>query len=308
MDDKLEKIRELIPCQTYDHYLAAKCCFHDDKNPSLMVYPDRYYCKSCGASGTTSRLLRFLETGNFHSSEFEIYHPQLWKKLGDFDPEDVVFEAHDFLKKHWDITYYLKDRRIDTEFVHLMIGYLDGYYIFPIFGGNHEVLGLVARAGPVLQEQTGTRYMIPPNQDLNLLYCPDWDKVQSESYVLVPFGVIDAVSLGILDYPVVSGTVGHNLTAETFQHLRKKIIFLPDGDHWDDAPARKLASALDWRGRVAFLHYPEGTKDCNEVLIKHGPGALIKMIESAVSEVHHRFIANMEKIDGSRLAIRLQTN
>lgn len=293
MDSKLEKIRDLIPCQTYDHYLSAICCFHEDKHPSLMIYPDRYYCKSCRASGTTSRLLRFLETGNFHTTEFEVYHPQLWRKLGDFDPEDIALEAHDYLRKHWDIAYYLKERGIDIEFTRLMIGYLDGYYIFPILGGNHEILGLIARAGPVLQEQTGTRYMIPPGQDLNLLYCPDWDKVQSENYVLAPFGIIDAISLGILDYPVISGTIGHKLNIDSFQRLRKKIIILPDGDHWDDAPARKLAASLDWRGRVVNLDYPEGTKDCNEVLNKFGVSTLKEMIDSALQAINFKFSIRM---------------
>lgn len=284
MDNKLERIADLIDCHRYDHYLAAKCVFHEDRNPSLMIYPDHYYCKSCGNSGTTARLLRYLETGNFHTSEYEVYHPQLWRKLGDFDPEDVCIEAHYYLKHHPDILYYLRDRKIDTLYETLKIGFLDGYYIFPIFGGNHEILGLVARAGPVLQKETGIRYLIPPHQDLSLLYCPDWDQVQESNYVLAPFGVFDAITLKMMGYPAISGVVGHKLMVESFQHLRKKIIFLPDGDRRDDRDARLLASSLDWRGRVIFLNYPPDAKDCNEILIKHGPEVLKIMIDNAVGE------------------------
>lgn len=298
MDTKLEQIAELIPCHRYEHYLAAKCVFHEDRNPSLMIYPDRYYCKSCGESGTTARLLRYLQTGNFHTAEYEVYHPNLWRKLGDFDPEDVALEAHYYLKKNWDRSYYLKQRGIDSLFSPLLIGFLDGYYTFPIFGGAHEIMGLVARAGPVLQEQTGIRYLIPPHQDPNLLYCPDWDKVLKEDYVLAPFGMVDAMTLHLIGYPVISPTTGHNLQPEAFKHLRKKIIFLPDGDHRDDRTARELASQLDWRGRVAFLDYPDCTKDANEIYCKYGARLLKDMIGDVLKQIPFHFSLRMEHING----------
>lgn len=303
MDNKLEKIAELLDCHRYDHYLAANCVFHEDRSPSLMIYPDRYYCKSCGQTGLTSRLLRYLQTGDFHTSQYEVYHPTLWRNLADFDPEDISLEAHYYLKKHWDVSYYLRDRKVDTEFMRLLLGFLDGYYIVPIFGGNKEILGLVARAGPVLQGQTGIRYLIPPHQDLNLLYCPDWDRVQNESYVLSPFGIFDAISLDMVGYPAISETTGHNIGPDAYTHLRKKIIFLPDGDHKDDKAARQLASSLDWRGRVINLDYPDGTKDCNDIMVKYGPHVLRGVIETALSAINQHFSINMENYFGSRKSV-----
>jgi hypothetical protein len=268
MDKKLERISELLPCTRYDHYLAVKCIFHEDRSPSLLIYPDRYYCKSCDAHGLTSYLLRRLEGGSFRQGDYETFHPSLWRNLDEVDVESIALDGYYYLKRHPDLGYYFRNRGIpDTVSAQLLLGFLDGYYIFPILDKFRNVQGVIARAGPVLQEAKGIRYIIPPRQNLDLLYCPDWSLV--ETWAFVPFGIIDAISLSMAGFPAISGTVGHNLSREAFKGLRIHLIFLPDGDHKDDRLASDLACD-DWRGQVLYLKYPDGMKDCNDLLRKVG--------------------------------------
>lgn len=282
MDSKLEKIAELIPCTRYQNYLSARCIFHEDHNPSLLIYPDRYYCKSCDAHGLTKFLLQKLEGGSFHQGEDQIFHPALWHYLQDMDAESVCLDAHYYLKRHPDLGYYFRNRGIPDNFSEqLLLGFLDGYYIFPILDNHRNIVGIIARAGPVLEREKNIRYLIPPHQDLNLLYCPDWSLVTT--WAFVPFGIIDAISLTLAGFPAISGTVGHNLSVEAFHNLRIRLIFLPDGDHRDDKLATTLASA-DWRGQIMFLEYPEGMKDCNDLLRMTGLETFKEMFSRIIPE------------------------
>lgn len=268
MDKKLERIADLIDCTRYDHYLATRCIFHEDRSPSLLIYPDRYYCKSCDAHGLTSYLLRRLEGGNFSQGDTEAFHPALWRNLQEMDMESICLDAFYYLKRHPDLGYYFRNRGIpDSQSQKLMLGFLDGYYIFPVRDQKHAITGIIARAGPVLQKEKNIRYIIPPHQSLDLLYCPDWEQVQD--YAFVPFGIMDAISISLAGFPAISGTVGHNLSRKAFDGLRMPLAFLPDGDHKDDKLARDLA-CMDWRGRLINMTYPDGLKDCNDLLVKLG--------------------------------------
>lgn len=282
MDNKLERIAELIPCTRYQHYLSTRCIFHEDHTPSLLIYPDRYYCKSCDAHGLTKFLLQKLEGGSFYQGEDQIFHPSLWHYLQDMDAESVCLDAFYYLKRHPDLGYYFRNRGIPDSFSEqLMIGFLDGYYTIPIMDRHRNIQGIIARAGPVLEKEKNIRYLIPPHQDLNLLYCPNWSQI--DTWAFVPFGIIDAISLSLAGFPAVSGTVGHNLSVEAFHDLRIRLIFLPDGDHKDDRLASILTSS-DWRGRILHIQYPDGMKDCNDLLRNCGLEIFREMFSRITSE------------------------
>lgn len=277
----LDEVAELLSCTRYDHYLAAPCIFHQDSSPSLMIYPDFYICLSCGKKGKTSQLLRQLQ-GNppFQQEPIARAHPGLWRSLNidDLDLDTITYDAHNRLKGNLDNAYYLKTRGIFSQITPLHIGFIDGWFIFPVYNDQHRVQGLVARAGIANQEIYKKRYIVPPHQPA-MLYVPDWKLTKEAKQLYLVFGIIDAITLNMIGIPAITGTAGHNLPVELFNDIRKRLTIIPDGDGADDKTARGLCPQLSWRGKLSRLPYPEGTKDANEIYCRYGKDKLIDWIK-----------------------------
>lgn len=267
------------------HYIATTCLFHNDSNPSLIIHETTYSCMSCGAHGRTSQLLKMLETGKIFSKKETKYYPQLWRCLQDEDTdiEDLSLEAYKRLQSgNRDNQFYLKKRGIPPNWIKkLLIGYYQGWYTFPIISDDYEIAGLVARAGETMQTQSQFRYMTPPGQPV-MLYVPDWKLIQSSPYIMVVYGIIDAITLAICGFPAMSFSQGHKSPPELLSSYRKKIYLIPDGDAKDDKTVMDLALALGWRGKIMQLPYPDGAKDCNDLLVKLGEDGLKSLLEEMV--------------------------
>jgi hypothetical protein len=144
----------------------------------------------------------------------------------------------------------------------LDIGWIDGWITIPIpdrYGGDG---GAVARSTDPKSE---FRYVIPEGQD-NMLYAPSWGRVRESDYTFVVFGMLDAISLYQLGYPVITPTNGKTTDPELFAEIRKPMIILPDAG--EELDGYKLASALGWRGKYWSMIYPPGCKDINDWLVK----------------------------------------
>lgn len=262
----LDDLVELLPQATkYDNYISCCCIFHDDHSPSLLVNEKTYKCLSCGKWGRTKELLRLI-TGVGNQISEKAYKPALWWTidLKERDYEDVALDAHHWLMNHLDYAYYLKQRGIAISIRKMYLGYLEGYYIFPILNEDRDFVGLIARAGPVIQESKGVRYIIPPGQP-PLLYT-DWSLIHKAQAVFAPYGVMDALSLISYGIPAVSGSVGHKIPGDLFQKIRKKIYILEDADGKDHKAAVQLMTELGWRGKVVRPDYGPGNKDLNDLL------------------------------------------
>ena len=293
MNDLLNTIADLIPCRKYGNYLTCNCLFHEEQNPSMFIYADSYRCLSCGAHGKTTKLLLMLEGKSVRPSK-KALTPHLWRYMGEgVDIEDVAIEAHHRLKQSQDTGYYLKQRGIWSEFHRLMYGYLDGWFIFPVFDDQKAIIGLVARAGAIAEKNYNMRYMIPPGQKPQL-YVPDWKMVKDAPYLCLTYGIIDAISLCIAGIPAISGTTGHVVPVELFAKLRKKIYIIPDGDGKDWEVSAKLATELSWRGKILTLDYPEGTKDCNDVYIRNGLESLSTLVNHTIA-CDNKYTFNIRK-------------
>lgn len=255
---------ELQFSHKYSHYVTGLCPFHDDHKPSFFVYPDKYVCLSCGAHGKTSTLLEKLkpQSGLIRGSvpaEKYFHNPWTnWVKKVQFDK---IFE----ISLKFAPSQYLVNRGIDKITQRkLEIGMLDNWIIFPIKDENGWIVGGVARAGE--DNPTPHKYVLPAGQDPSLLYIPNWDIFMSKNYVLVTFGILDAVTLSMLGYSALSVTTGKHATAHSFDTIRKRTIIIPDVG--EEASANILASKMGWRGQVARLQYPDKTKDINDLLWK----------------------------------------
>lgn len=244
----------------YETYIVSRCPFHSDTRPSFFVYPDKYRCASCGAWGDTSKLLAKIKpsAGSLLApvSQASFHNP--WTKW----TKNSTLEKVLTVAWQYSPSKYLKDRKIDADTQKkLGIGILDNWITFPIRDIDGKVCGAVARAGE--DNNSLAKYVTPSKQDPNLLYVPSWKRCFQKDTVFVTFGIIDAVTLHAMGYAALSTTSGKRVNSSAFDKLRKKLVFIPDQNEEKDA--LQIAAKLGWRGNVARLQYPVGTKDVNDV-------------------------------------------
>lgn len=264
----------------YSSYFVTFCPFHENRNsPALFVYEDdgRYRCASCGAKGSIQYLAK--KIGSHFSPELTQRQKSnilpRWKKweqeYGNL--EGIVAHAHKSLLKFHQIDGYLKKRRI-YEFVEKgNLGVTGGWLIIPTYDCGGKLVDVVARG----INKGVTRYVVSPQKNgLRPLYVPNWGIVQASQEVYVVYGIVDAISLCLLGFPVITGLTGQSLSAELLKPLGKRFIIIPDRD--EERSAHKLANSLGWRAKVKELDWLDGTKDCNDVLMKYGKEQLVSLL------------------------------
>ena len=175
------------------------------------------------------------------------------------------------MKKAWRTTkkrpsIYLTNRGISPDVqTKLGIGFLDDWHTFPILNPKRKLIGAVARKGE--DNPSDAKYVVPSGQNPNWLYVPDWNRIKNNKTIYLTFGILDAISLYICGVASMSTLSGQRLQPEALNHIRKLIYFIPDRGEED--AAHKIASKLGWRGKVMKVNWPENSKDCNDLFIKH---------------------------------------
>lgn len=264
----LDRICDLLSVSyhNYGDYIACQCLFHDDSRPSMFIYPDKYRCEACGAWGWSANLLKKLE----QDSGLVIGKPKRINFSNPFSKWMAEQTLADALRLAWENnkkspSLYMRDRGISAkDQLRLGIGMRDGWITFPIRSEDGKIVGATARA---LDNKEKAKYVVPTGQDPNLLYVPDHKLLQNTKKIFITFGIIDAVTLAIYGFPAASTTSGKRLDASSLHNIRKLLLFVPDKH--EEAEANKIASQLDWRGRVIKVNYPDDSKDINDIHIKH---------------------------------------
>ena len=261
-------------------YLSACCVFHPDNNPSMLVYEDGFKCLACNERGSLQKLLNELnQTGTGFERKLGSFTKSKrtpWRKwLSARAIPELVYDAHQLLKLNPSQDYYLRRRGIAKAIDELRLGWLEGYYFFPILSKKKQVISLVIRGGESIEQLAGTRYLIPPDH-LPMLYVPSWQLIEEQEEVRVVYGIIDAITLFLLGKAVITGSAGKSIKPELFDEIRKPIIIIPDRN--EDEDGLKLASGLGWRGKVNRISYPDDSKDCNDLFLKHGEQYLLSVI------------------------------
>lgn len=237
--------------------ILGKCVFHDDSNPSLLVFKDGYFkCLGCNKYGTWETLWNKLQ-GQPVSVQAE---RTIWQtpKIANENLEEVCYQAHEDLLQFSSYQWYLKMRGISERIETAEIGYWYGWYTFPIRDNEGNFKTAVFRAAPHIQEVTGQRYWIPSGKPT--MYVPDWRLIEKSKYIFVVFGIFDALVLNDLRMPVVTSTSGNNtFRPEWLDGYRKRVYIIPDQK--EEKVAIKLASALGWRGSPKYLTFPDKCKD-----------------------------------------------
>lgn len=261
-----EVIEYLDYAQKYSNYIAAKCVFHDDNRPSLIIHEDYYKCLACDAKGKTENLLRKLKglptqpqiRGSF-SNPFT-----KWSKMGEELPHSLKI-AWQTLNEH--PSEYLTVQRGITDETRrkLGIGWRDGWYTFPIRDECRKIVGAVARADQT--NPTSAKYVTPSGQDGNLLYIPSHEFIKEQGYVYVLFGILDSVTMYQLGIASISTTGGKRCDFEAFSGIRKRCLFIPDKG--EESDALNITKHMGWRGKTQKVNWPDDAKDVNDLWVKY---------------------------------------
>lgn len=261
-------IEKLEGAHRYERYIVALCPFHSDTRPSFFVYPDKYWCASCGKWGSTQSLIDQLDTFGI----YQTYTPAPPGRV-DFHNPWSKWSRNSEISRILEIAFrnspvrYLQDRKIDRDVQRdLHIGIIENWITIPITDPEGKLIGAVARKGEGNPSQS--KYVIPRGQDPNTLYVPSWDRVTAMGKIYLTFGILDAVTLYAAGKAAISTTAGMRVSPSAFDIIRKKIIIIPDLG--EEKEALKLAAKLGWRGDVLQFDYPYPAKDINDLVWKCG--------------------------------------
>lgn len=270
-------------CRRYEGYLAARCIFHDDQHPSLMIYEDdRFFrCLACGTTGTFDYLYEVLRGRGPKQPRGQAVRwnlPSLGIERKEI--EGIAVAAHRALIEFPDaLDWYFRTRGVEGRILPCKLGWMSGWGTIPIHDQRGAFEGLVLRAGSHIERANGLRFHQPKGQK-PLLYVPDWPLLDRSDTLVVVFGLFDALSLSEARYAVCTTTGGKDgFNPEWLDFWRKKIVVIPDLG--EEETAMKLVGKLDWRGFVYKFPYEGDEKDMNDCLVKR-PNDLVKILSSVL--------------------------
>lgn len=244
----------------HGRYFSAQCPFHDDTEPSLLVYPDGAYCLGERRRYGLAQIER--KVGGQKPTNTTAHKTFDWRHAP--DPETIADDGFRAIRRQPSLADYLVRRGLHRTYIHeTMLGWWEGWYTFPIYGADANFRGLVIRASPAIEEKTKVRYLTPPGQP-EMLYTPDWTlwtSLMKLTDLLVVYGIFDCLLLNQLGLSAVTSTLGQKLSSHLLSPLRCSLTVIPDNHPHEIQSAQKLASELGWRGRVKLLDYPIGVKD-----------------------------------------------
>jgi len=266
----LDQVKELVG----DHremsrgYIFAHCPWHSDESPSLLIFEDGWYkclaeCEGSGHNGTgpIDRLYEELSNPGVvrpHRNGHKAPLPTVPTKLDDI--ESLVWKAHADLKANDEYKWYPKQRGIDDRIEVAKLGWWNGWITVPIFGEDSSIQGVYLRSTPPQEKVTGARFIQPIGQH-PMLYCPDWRLWKASPSVAVVYGMMDALVISSLRFPVVTTTGGSkSFDPSWMDHWRKPVYIFPDAEG-DDKAAADLAAELGWRARIIRLPYDDEVRD-----------------------------------------------
>jgi len=247
--------------QVYERYMAALCPFHSDSHPSLLVFKDGWFtCRACNKRGTWKTLWN---KANGLNVQIRPDTKVNWRgpDLEGLDPHELAYRAYDDMQNFESLAWYLEMRGLENRIEQQMLGYWNGWYTIPMFNENREFLNVAFRAAPHVQQATDMRYWCKGNA---VLYVPDWKLVLDNKYLVITYGLLDALTLTELRIPAASPSNGQlSMKTEWLDNLRKVVYIIPDQD--EEEAARRHAKELGWRGNVVLMDWHDHCKDINDL-------------------------------------------
>lgn len=293
---------QLTIAQVLEHYgLRADknhrlCCpFHEDKTPSMQVYPEtntvHCFSANCKVNGKAIDVIDFI----LHKEGISKHEAILKAKelVGYKEPDQPfeklfkVFQAT--LKKNEKALGYLKERGIEKA----QAGFNEGTWenlkhcvIFPLRNRKEKIVSLYGRS---IYNNEEARHFYTRNR--KGLY-PGYPRGDAKLVILTE-AVIDAATLSQhTDFTTLAcyGTNGftqeHEQAIRELKQLEEVVIFF-DGDDAGREGARKIAEKLHGvrpEIKLSQVTTPEG-EDVNSLIHSHESGILMHLVESRTAFV-----------------------
>jgi DNA primase len=279
------------------------CCpFHDDKNPSMQIYPktNTYCCFSSNCSAGTGDQIEFIQkmekcskhnalkiAGQLIDVPMKQYTDVPMEKLADEKEkiktmEEIFTELQEQLKQNTEALSYLQSRNLNSE--KLEVGYnpipksiikdLKNCIVFPLRDKENKIVSFYGRS---ISNNTDQRHFYL--KDRKGIY-PGYPKQETEKLIITE-SIIDAASLMkseelIMNNAAVLALYGTNgLTEEHIEAIKStsnlnEIIFMLDNDGSGKAATDKHSKALHEllpNIKISTVELP--MKDVNETLVAH---------------------------------------
>jgi len=286
----VEVLSDFIKIKKSGSEYEALCPFHKEKTPSFKVSPskDIYKCFGCGRSGDSIdflmghenmdyvKAIRYL-AGKYHieiSEERKVYEKPL-PRLEKLQPATIK---------------YFEGRGISNNTL-LRMGISESMEWMP--KANKEVPAICfnyLKDGELVNIKFRAKDKdFKLHKDSELIFY-NLDSLENETTAIIVEGEIDALTLhecgiyNVVSVPNGAGT-GHQQLKyldNCWQYFEGKTQIMVFTDN--DEPGLRLRDEISrrlGRDRCYTVDYPEDCKDANEILMKHGKGMVLSVIEQA---------------------------
>ena len=241
----------------------ARCCFHDDNNPSLSINLRRevYLCHACGAKGNFTKFGIENKREVYHDSfDSLLTEKEIEKQI--FDVDSVKLNGRNFLnKRYWD---YLMEREINNSVVkRFNIGYCsEGFYsdriIIPFGIGFTARSVYTSRQGRLIYGRDFKKYLYPLGlQTSKILFNFDKDR----KVLILVEGVFDVLRLASegIEATAVLGCLLSDSQIEMLCASQAERVYLSfDGDIAGDCGMNDVAQVLGkYFNDIRIVYLPE---------------------------------------------------
>jgi len=285
-----EIISQYVKLKKAGPNLTGLCPFHSEKTPSFTVSESKgiYKCFGCGKTGdviqflTDNNGLNYIQAIKFIAEKYNIpldedkkSYDKPQERLTKLQPDTIKYFASRGITNNTllrfnitETTEWMPKSQAETRAICF------NYY------KDETLVNIKFRA-------KDKDFKLSKNAEL-IFY--NLDALKDETTAIIVEGEIDCLSMyeagfyNVVSVPNGAGTGSQQLKYldNCWQHFEDKtqIIIFTDNDEPGKNLKEELARRLG-KDRCLFVTYPQDCKDANDVLLKHGKGMIISMIEQA---------------------------
>ncbi len=299
MISNIEEIKEAADCTTIisdyvkltnkGNEMVGLCPFHNEKTPSFKISSKGFYkCFGCGKSGDAISFLMEHQNLNYIQAIKHIaakYNIKIEDEVKEYEkPQPRLTKVQN------DTVKYFESRGITNNTL-LRFGVTESIEWMPKAGKEVKSICFnYIKSGEIVNIKFRAKdkdFKLAKNAEL-IFY--NLDSIENETTAIIVEGEIDCLSLyeaGI--YNVVSVPNGAGIGSQQLKYLdncwqyfedKTQIIIFTDNDEPGNNLKDELARRLG-KDRCMKIQYPDGCKDANDVLLKHGKEMLRSMVEQA---------------------------
>lgn len=271
--------------------LVAKCPFHNEKSASFTVNPSQqfYKCFGCGKSGDVFKFIiehdkkTFAEAAEILAAKFNVsleyegikkeYKPPVGR-LEKLSPKVIEYFEKRGISNNTTLRFKLSESsewmpNAEKEIPVICFNYYR----------NDQLVNIKFR---------GRDKDFKMNKGSELIFY-NLDAIKNERTAIIVEGEIDCLTLheagffNVVSVPNGASKGKLEYLDNCWQYFEDKetIFLMLDNDDPGNALRDELARRLG-KNRCMKLEYPEGCKDANEILIKHGKQGIAKTLSEAI--------------------------